>query len=487
MIPELPRRAHQWAGPVLAAAAGRVFELDRQDRSLKARMMIFGLALLLGFALGGLIVHIPPLYLFFGIGGAIFASLLVFQIEIAILLAILLRDWLNQFNYLGGDTALHPNGVMGVAIIAGAALFFVAHRIDPSRLRAFRPFLAFSALCLVSLLWVGEYFMDGLTVALRLLTALAMYAVLVYKLDSTRKINWVVYVIVAAQVLPTVQGLFRVAQGGGMDLDTAEIVRMGHSGQGAILAMILAFCLVQFLDAGTGPQRLLWGSINGLFAAGLFFTYGRAGWISFCVAVAFIGLMKHRKLLVIFPVIVILLITLVPTVSERFATIDVQRLDDRDSSTLAGRIEIWKASAEVYEKHPLLGVGYGVARYKVGDYLGQRAWMMHNDYLAVLVETGGIGLAVFIVWHAKWLLGLLRVRRTAQSAYEETLTLAVLAMLVASLVVRVTDNVLQTTDKLYPLVALVAAALALPRIRVGEEAETAAPVQPRGGLCDGCD
>lgn len=464
--------------PILIAAVGRVLRLDKQDRPFQIRVVVFGLALVLGFMLGAFIVHLPPLYLFLGIGGVVFAFLVLFKIEIAILLAILLRNELGQFNYLGGDTAMHPNGLMGVAIIAGAGFFFVMNRIDVSRLRAFWPFLVFSVVTFLSLLWAGEYLMDGLTVALRLLTALAVYAVLVYKLDSIKKINWLICAIIAAQILPTVQGLLSVAQGGGMDLESAEIVRSGHSGQGAFLAMILAFCLVQFLDASTALRRVLWGSLTSFFAVGLFFSYGRAGWIGFSVTALVIGLMKRSKLLIAFPIVLVLLITLVPTVAERFADIDLNRLDDGHSSTLAGRIEVWRASAEIYQTHPWLGVGYGVIRYRVGEYLGGSAPMAHNDYLAVLVQTGLIGLLVFLLWHGKWFAELLEVRRTTRHAYDKTLALAVFAMFIASLVVRVTDNVLETTEKLYPLVALVAATLALPRIRAKDEAEDLARVLP---------
>jgi hypothetical protein len=396
---EIPGRSDQWHGPALVAAAHRLVHLDRQDRLFKIRVAFFCLALLMGAVLGGLVVHVPPLYLFLGVGGGVFAFLLLFKIEIAILLAMLLRNELARFNYLGGDTAMHPNGLIGVAIIAGAGVFFLLNRTDFSRLRAFWPFLAFSVVSFVSLLWAGGYLMDGLTVALRLLTALAIYAVLVYKLDSIKKINWLIAVVIAAPVLRTARGLFSVAQGGGMDPDAAEIVRIGDSGVGAFLAMILAFCLVQLLDASTTRRRLLWGSLTGFFAAGLFFSYGRAGWLGFGVTVLVIGLMKHRKLLIVFPVVLVLLITLLPTVSLRFSDIDLERLNDRSSSTLAGRIEVWQGSLEVYETQPLLGVGYGVGRYRVGEYLARYAGMVHNDYLAVLVGTGLVGLIVFILWH----------------------------------------------------------------------------------------
>jgi O-antigen ligase len=444
--------------------------ISDENEARSTRMGLLGLAIVLGITLGGLLVHVPSLYLFLGIGGLVFGVLLLFKIEVAVLLGILLRNWLDRYTYLGGGTAMHPNGAIGIAIIGGAALFFLLNGIDPRRLRGFWAFLGFTLVSLFSLAFAGDYLMDGLTVALRLVTALAIYAVLIHKLDSRAKINWVIAAVIAAQIWPTIEGLSGVAQRGGLSLSSAEIVRLGHSGQGALLAMILAFCLVQFLGASTHPRRFLWGGLSSLFAVGLFFSYGRAGWIGFGVTVMVIGLMKHRKLLVVFPLLLILLIALSPLVARRFSDVDIGRLDDRNSSTLAQRVEIWQGSMDVYEARPLLGVGYGTGRYRVGEYLGQYAWMTHNDYLEVLLETGLIGFVLFMLWQGQWLVQILQVYREAEYPYDKVLALAVVAMLLASLVVRVTDNVLQTTEKLYPLAALVAATLALPRIRAGEEA-----------------
>lgn len=471
---ELPGGANQWHGPALAVAARRLTRLGRRYNAWTTSLAFFGLAVLTGLVLAALVLLLPPVYLFLGLGGLVFAFLLLFKIEIAILLALLLRNWLGQFNYLGGNTPLHPNGLIGVAIIGGAAVYFLLHRIDFSRLRAVWPFATFTAIYLVALLRTGEHLMDGLTVVLRLSTALAIYAVLVYTLDSRKKINWLIVAVIAAQIQPTVVGLLSVARGGGMDLGAGQIVRSGHSGQGAFLAMILAFCLVPLLDASTARRRLLWGSLVGLFAVGLFFSYGRAGWIGFAITAVVIGLMKRSKLLIILPIALVLLVILVPTALERFADIDLQHLGDSNysSSTLAGRIEMWQASISAWATQPLLGVGYGVGRHEVKEYSGRMASMLHNDYLAVLVQTGLIGLAVFITWHWRWLVEILGVYRTAHNVYDRTLALAVFALFFASLVVRITDNVIETTEKLYPLVALVAAALALPRIRAEEALST---------------
>jgi hypothetical protein len=466
---EIPGKPSQWHSSALMASVHRVVRLDKQDKPFQTRVIIFSLALLLGSIVGALVVHVPLTYLVLGLGGVVFAFLLVFKIEIAIMLAILLRNQLEDLNYMGGDTPMHPNGLMGIAIIAGAAVFFLFSRRDLRRLRAICPFLIFTAISFVSLVWAGQYRMDGLTVALKLLTALAIYAVLLYKLDSIRKISWLVGAIVVAQLWRTAKGLVEMSLGIGGDPHMAGMVRIGDSGEAAILAMILAFCVVQLLDARTARRRLLWGIVTSFLAIGLFLSYGRGGWIGFGVALVVIGLLQHRKLLVVLPVILALVIMFVPTVSERFSDIDLQHLDDSDSNTLAGRVEVWQAAAEIYWMHPLLGVGYGVGRYRAAEYLGQGAGAIHNDYLGVLAGTGLIGLAAFLLWQGQWFVELLRARYTAQSAYEKTLALAVFVLFFVSLVVRVSDNVLESTEKLYPLVALVAATLALPRISAKEE------------------
>ncbi len=448
----------------------KIMRLDKKDETLRTHVLLSGLSLVLGLILGCLVVNVPLLFLLFGIGGLIFAYLLLFNIEIAIILALLALNPLAYYDYLGGGTAVHPKGLMGLAIVGGAIYFFLFNKIDYSRLPVFKPFLGFLIVCLVSLVFVEDHFMAGLTVTLRLATALAIYAVLLYKLDSIRKVRWVIAAIVAAPIWPTISGLLGVAGKAGETFSNAETARLGHSGSGVYLAIILTLCLVHFLNAKENSKRLLWGSLTGLFGTGLFFTYGRAGWIGFLVAMIVIGLMKHRRMLTFLPVLLILALMMLPAISQRFSDIDIGKLDDRSSSTLAMRIELWQASTQVFKTRPLLGVGYGVDRYRVSEYLGQYEWMIHNDYMAVLVSTGLVGFIIFMFWHGQWLAVLLKVYRVTEYEYDKMIALAVFAVFITSLVVRITDNVLYDTHKMYPLAALVAATLALSRIRTEEEA-----------------
>lgn len=464
--------------------------LDELKDRVRQKPFESGLTILLGILSFGIILslllfRVPVLYVLLGVGGILFVFLLITKIEVAIILAILLRIELSRFNYLGGETALHPNGFIGAAIIGAAVVFFLVHKADVSRLRAYRAFVGFFVVALFSLSFAGENFQYGLTLTFRLGAALAIYLILLYKLDSMKKVMWVIMAVVASQILPTITGLLRIEGEGEILQYSSETARLGHSGVGAALAMILTLCLVFFLNAKIKSNRVLWGILSALFLLGLFFSYGRAGWIGFIVGVIVIGVMRHKRLLLALPALLLIVVLLIPAIPQRFSDIDLDRLEDRYSSTFAHRIQLWRAAIEIYKNNPLVGVGYGVERYRVGEYLNRYEWMIHSDYLAVLVGTGLIGFIFFILWHGQWYVELLKVYRRSDFLLDKTVALAVFAVFVTSLVVRLTDNIVQTTDKLYPIAALVAVTLALPQIREEEKVQKLDDDEPQGSINDG--
>jgi O-antigen ligase len=110
--------------------------------------------------------------------------------------------------------------------------------------------------------------------------------------------------------------------------------------------------------------------------------------------------------------------------------------------------------------------------------------MIHSDYLAILVGTGLIGFILFIFWHGQWYVELHKVYKNSEFLLDKTIALAVFAFFVTSLVVRLTDNIVQETDKLYPIVALAAATLALPRIRAEESSQVTDDIDSQGSTHD---
>jgi O-antigen ligase len=61
-----------------------------------------------------------------------------------------------------------------------------------------------------------------------------------------------------------------------------------------------------------------------------------------------------------------------------------------------GRKQLWSAGLQILADHPLIGVGTQAARVEMEDLRAERKGV-HNTYLAVAVEEGSIGLALFLL------------------------------------------------------------------------------------------
>lgn len=461
------------------AASLSKYILARIDRSQRRRLMNYALPLLGGILLGALALVLPLEYFILALGGLVFAYLLIFKIEIAIILALFIQNQLARFNYMGQGTPFHPNGIMGVAIIAGAIFYFLFHKIDFSRLRGIEAFAAFLAISGVSLVNAGPYTMDGVGVLLRLLAAFAIFAVLCHKLDSIKMVKWVLAAVIAAQVIPTISGLIMYAGLTGF-LFSDETMRLGNSGVGVYMSMITSLCLVFLLSRRSIQSWLVWAGLTILFALGLYFSFGRSGWLGFLVAVIAMSMIRFRRLIFIFPFLLFIVVMLIPGFSQRFSDINFSINQDGTNSTLDQRFEFWQAALTLSSDDPVVGVGFGVGKYAVAEYRGGYAYMIHNDYISVLLETGIIGLIFFIAWQCQWLVLLANTYRKATDDFQRTMSLAVLITFLASLVMRITDNLVLDSYDMYPLSALVGAALAMPHIRKSDSLQDLSVTEPDG-------
>ena len=77
---------------------------------------------------------------------------------------------------------------------------------------------------------------------------------------------------------------------------------------------------------------------------------------------------------------------------ERLATISTEL----EGGDLNSRVEIWQAALEVMDQEPVTGTGVGAGRRLIATTYGQ-AEGAHNTYLSVALETGAVGLALFLL------------------------------------------------------------------------------------------
>ena len=82
----------------------------------------------------------------------------------------------------------------------------------------------------------------------------------------------------------------------------------------------------------------------------------------------------------------------VPSASwQRFSTLQ----QEMKGGTFSHRTDIWRAGVEVYQDHPVVGVGSGAYPTAVQPIYGSSI-VAHNTFLSILVETGAIGLLLFV-------------------------------------------------------------------------------------------
>lgn len=166
----------------------------------------------------------------------------------------------------------------------------------------------------------------------------------------------------------------------------------------------------------------------------LFFSLSRGAWIGVAAALVITTIIRSKRAALLALTFALLLamfvllgqLNLVPDlVSERFSGVgdyfgfvDVRGVTVNDANfALVERVAHWQAAWDMFDDHPLLGIGIGnyAAVYPVyalphwDDPLGHA----HNYYLNVLAESGIVGLAGYLVlWGAIFLTAWRVVRTT---------------------------------------------------------------------------
>lgn len=172
-----------------------------------------------------------------------------------------------------------------------------------------------------------------------------------------------------------------------------------------LVAMILSFPIIHrgtdsFKDKLFGKTKVLklelfhlvWLALSLLFAA-LLINLKRGPWFGVFFEFIVIGFFLSKRLLV-WSVIVaaFLLLTLSPARERVFDVSDHFNIS-------GGRKVMWEIGVELSQRFPL-GLGLHNAKYmqELNDTIPFEHRHMHNNLLNILVETGWLGLGIFVWW-----------------------------------------------------------------------------------------
>jgi O-antigen ligase len=166
------------------------------------------------------------------------------------------------------------------------------------------------------------------------------------------------------------------------------------------LAFLIAVPLARarFWAAG-GPAWLLFYPLMGIFTYAMFLTNSRGGILSLALVFFLLSARRFgRKLgIAVGTVLVLALLAFGPS-----------RVSDIDSTEASaqGRIAAWSEGLQMFKRHPVIGVGYGMFT----DYHDLTA---HNSFVLCFAETGFLG-AFF--WLGLLYVSILALRRVVKAA-----------------------------------------------------------------------
>jgi O-antigen ligase len=238
-----------------------------------------------------------------------------------------------------------------------------------------------------------------------------LVVVLLTSLRSRRDVRLVIGGFVVGVVLSVLVGLANDGLGGGTatteTLTSTEGRLKGGLGDPNILAaaivpaIVLAAALMLIVRASVRWALL---ACIGLLVVGLGATESRGGAVAMLVAlaVALLIMRGYRK-----PVLVT--VTAIVAIGSVYFSAYPQGWERMTKSNGgSGRTELWRVAWRITADHPVAGVGLHnftvhsprytrrPGAFKDVDLIAERPHAVHNTYLEVLVETGVVGLGLFV-------------------------------------------------------------------------------------------
>lgn len=172
---------------------------------------------------------------------------------------------------------------------------------------------------------------------------------------------------------------------------------------GSLLVLAIPIAISLMFVEKSWRHKAVCGIIALAMLGALVFTYSRGAWLGFCVAVFVYVLIKDRRLIALVATLGVAVLAFVPSISNRL--LFMFSGEYLASSMQGGRLIRWLTAIDIIKEHPLIGVGIG----KFGGAVamnhdlsvvvqGQRVdtFYMDNNYLKIGVESGILGLSIFL-------------------------------------------------------------------------------------------
>lgn len=373
-----------------------------------------------------------------------------------------------------GGARLSPDIVLMSVLIVGVLLRGLATRGKLVSLPISAPYLIFLAVPLITIAWSPTP-VESIRGLFRFIGYYALMWLIVDTIRSKAQVRRMVLALILSTVLPVVSGLYQAFTGSGQTIFAGEAFNRiyGFAGGPFTLAfyliMVSPLLLLFFLSEreprmGDEPaEQAQWHFNRGwlavllaLVGVSLVLTFIRGAWIALIVSLLALGLLRgslrYRQLLVSIPVAAAAVLFTFTPAMER-----LQQVSD-PTSTLYGRIEVWKLAVDWLLASPLnLLVGVGMKAFEyyyvlmagpttAGLYWRRESFLIgnrpHNEILGFLLDVGLIGVIALLAAMGILLRRAWRIYRHSDDANLRQIALAFLIGSVGLAAGAMGDNVL---------------------------------------------
>jgi O-antigen ligase len=343
----------------------------------------------------------------------------------ALWLFVFTIPWQNAFVVPGFGTISRVAGAAAVAftILAVAATARV------------RPLSLIQVLMLSFLCWAvltAAWTIDPINTEARVATyiQLIVMACVIWQLTATALLQRsLIQAFVLGSAVPAIGAISGRLTGQAVkDAGRYAAANMAVNELGHIFAIALAMACYLAVSERKAVWFWFYTALMGVFQVGVLLTASRGA--ALCSAVAWMLLpwvfhrlknYQKRAAVAVGAALVLAALAVVPAVTWQRLSETSQEIE---SGNFSRRGHLWRAGWVVFQRHPIVGVGAGAFQTSVENEIKTgRTRSPHNSFLAVGVELGLIGLALFLGLLICLLLGCLQL-----SGFDRQLALILLVV-----------------------------------------------------------
>ncbi len=330
-------------------------------------------------------------------GGLILLVLILWKVELGLYIAIMMMPFIS-FKYIAVLIFYTFACYIGKKIYKKEAIKITA---ADGFLSIFFILLIFSTIFSITL-------RESMKELFLYTSVLLMVFMITRDLDR-KEINRLLMFFVIAAIFVSLYGIYQYATGavgghGWVDVKTnpnlktrAYSTMENPNVLAEYLVTVASMAIVLLLDSKNLYRKLFLSFSTLILLVCLALTFSRGGWVAFAISIFIILISENKKVI---PLLVLLgavsLIFLPEVVIDRLQTIG----SIKDSSNVY-RFLIWSASLDMLKDFWPSGVGLGYAAYikAYPNYTlaGIKAAHAHNTYLQIAIETGILGLLIFLL------------------------------------------------------------------------------------------